>query len=409
MPGTREIITLSYRQACRFLLSCQGLYPPRQLSGKNDIINFIKRVGCIQFDPLNRTGRNADLVLQSRVKKYNPKILQELLYKDRLLLDGWDKNMSIYSINDWPHFYRHRQGRLDHYRKSERGKSVADIIPRVRAEIRRTGPLSSADLDFKQTVDWSWAPTKLSRAALEYMYHTGELIIYRKKNNRKIYDFASRHVPQSIYNRGDPHKTPADYHAWRISRRIGSVGLLWNRSSDAWLGTCKTPERNAAIKRLTGKGLLKKISITGIPFPFYLRKQDVPQLERIISTNPSSYRAAIIAPLDNMLWDRQMIKALFGFQYRWEVYKPASERKYGYYVLPVLYGDRFVARCEPVQDKKNKTLLLRNWWWEKDVKVTDKMRSSIQKCFREFTGFLGLSCINLDQNLKKKLSWINQG
>ena len=104
-----EPIHLNKRQARRFLLKHQGLWPPYQLSDKTEIVNFIQRVGCIQFDPLNIVGNNPELVLQARVNDFKQNLLKELLYQDRLLVDGWDKMMSIYPVEDWPYFNRYRE------------------------------------------------------------------------------------------------------------------------------------------------------------------------------------------------------------------------------------------------------------------------------------------------------------
>jgi len=169
------------------LLTYQGLLPPRKLSGKEGILNYIQQIGCIQFDPLNKVGLNPDLVLQSRIQDYKPHYLQELLYKDRKLVDGWDKNMSIYLTEDWPYFKRYRDRFLK--KIAEKGEDITNHLPQIREAIQEKGPLSSIDLDHDTIIDWSWAPTRISRAALESMYSWGELIIHHRVGRRKVYDF----------------------------------------------------------------------------------------------------------------------------------------------------------------------------------------------------------------------------
>jgi hypothetical protein len=168
-------------------LTYQGLLPPRKLSGKEGILNYIQQIGCIQFDPLNKVGLNPDLVLQSRIQDYKPHYLQELLYKDRKLVDGWDKNMSIYLTEDWPYFKRYRDRFLK--KIAEKGEDITNHLPQIREAIQEKGPLSSIDLDHDTIIDWSWAPTRISRAALESMYSWGELIIHHRVGRRKVYDF----------------------------------------------------------------------------------------------------------------------------------------------------------------------------------------------------------------------------
>lgn len=187
---------ISKKQARYFLLDYHHLNPARSLRGKDGILQYINRVGCIQFDPLDKVGRNPDLVLQSRVRKYTKNYLEELLYRDRKLLDGWDKNMSIYSVKDWPFFYRLRKAAKTNLNNPS--NRINCILPQVRNEIRKRGPLSSTDLDYNEKVEWSWAPTRLARAALESMYFSGELLIYRKKGTKKIYDFTKNHISSLI-------------------------------------------------------------------------------------------------------------------------------------------------------------------------------------------------------------------
>jgi len=360
-----SIIQINLSQARRFILAYQGLYPPAQLRGKDGIMQYIRKVGCIQFDPLNIAGHNHELVLNARVADFSPQDLRSLLYEDRSLLDGWDKMMSIYPVEDWPYFQRYR----DHYhhRLTKAERKSSEIIPQVRAAIAERGPLSSKDLDINHTVDWFWAPTRASRAALESMFYWGELVIHHKVNTRKYYDFAHRCLPADIIQTPDPNPQDEDYFAWHIARRIASAGLVWNRSGDAWLGVfgLKSPQREAAIQRLEQEGRILPVKVADIPYPFYIPTESLALLESIPEKRELvEQQVTFLAPLDNLMWDRRMIHALFDFHYRWEVYKPVEERVYGYYVLPVLYGENLIARFEPRLDKKTRRLSILNWWWE---------------------------------------------
>lgn len=388
-----ESVSLSKGRARRFILAQQGLWPPRQLKGKSGVLKIIRRLGCIQFDPLDIVGRNPELALQARVEDFRPAMLTELLYQERALLDGWDKNMSIYCVEDWPYFRRRREIYRDHAGKS--AEQVEAVLPQIRTEIKKRGPLSSIDIDIDQTVDWSWAPTRLARAALESMYNWGELVIYNKVHTRRVYDFANRHLPPDLLAAPEPNLSEEAYHDWYVLRRIGSVGLAKARAGDAWLGmgAIKTPQRYAAIERLIERGELIQVRVAGIDYPLYMRTSDQKYLD-IASDDPDP-QAAVIAPLDNLLWDRKLVKALFDFEYIWEVYKPVAERQYGYYVLPVLYGDRFVARFEPGRDKENGDLVIKNWWWEPGVYQTVELRQSLDRGFKRFLDYLGAGSIQI--------------
>jgi uncharacterized protein YcaQ len=151
----------------------------------------------------------------------------------------------------------------------------------------------------------------------------------------------------------------------------------------------KSRERAAALARLLEQEQVTEVHVEGIDLPLYMRSRDRATLDRAVDDVDLPPRAAILAPLDNLLWDRRFVEALFDFYYVWEVYKPVAERRYGYYVLPILYGDRFVARFEPGRDKKSGALVVKNWWWESGVHPSAAMQSELRCCFEGFLAFLG--------------------
>jgi len=403
-----EPLTLTNQQARRFILAHLGLWPPHKLEGKPGVLAHIRRVGCIQFDPLNIVGRNPELALQARVLDFRPAMLQELLYEDRKFVDGWDKMMSIYGVEDWPYFRRRREAARR--RLGDSSRPATAILPQVRQEIEERGPLSSIDLDFDQTVDWSWAPTRIARAALESMYFWGELIVHHKVNTRKVYDFASRHIPEALLSALDPNETEEQYHDWYVLRRLGSVGLMWGRAGEAWLSMpgIKSKERRAALARLIEQGQVVEVRVEDIKPSLYMRNQDKLTLDKVLDTQDPAPRAAIIAPLDNLIWDRRFVEEMFDFYYRWEVYTPVAKRQYGYYVLPILYGDRFVARFDPGRDKQSGALVIQNWWWESGVVPSERMQAELERCFSRFLRYLDADQLQIDSEVVERagLDWL---
>jgi uncharacterized protein YcaQ len=404
-----ESLRITNEQARRFILAHQSLWPPHELEGTGGILDYIHRVGCIQFDPLDIVGRNPELVLQSRISDFQPVMLQGLLYEDRELVDGWDKNMSIYGVRDWPYFRRRREAARREV--EERSGPVTAILDQVRQAIEDRGPSSSIDLDHNQIVDWHWGPTRLARVALENMWSWGELIVHHKVRTRKVYDFAHRHIPADVLSTSDPNTTEEQYQDWHILRRIGSVGLLWNKSGgDAWLGIhgTKSKERTTALTRLLTQGKVVEVRAEGVEPPLYMRSEDRTALDKTLQSDAPPPHASILAPLDNLLWARELVEQLFGFSYTWEVYKPVAEREYGYYVLPVLYGDRFVARFEPARDKRSGALVVKGWWWEPGVTPSSEMHASLRDCFERFLRYLGAGSIAIDNKVSKRegLGWL---
>lgn len=392
---------ITKEQARRFLIRYHDL-DGDNLAGKNGILEYMKRVRCIQFDPLNVVGHNQDLVLQARVKDYSPHLLRELLYTDYRLVDLWDKNMSICITEDWPLFSRFRRGYLNWCSQHP------EITQAIREKITNDGACSSSSFDFEEKVGWHYGETRLARAALEGMYYSGQLVIHHKTHTRKYYDLSERHISEDLLNHSDPNVTDEQFLDWYVLRRIACVGFLWNRPSDAWLGirpslgySLRSKERNEAFSRLLAENKITEIRIDELQYPVYIRTEDLNLMKTILDETDQVMTARIIAPLDNMLWDRNLIKELFDFDYRWEVYKPAAERQYGYYVLPVLYGDRFVARFEPEKYHPNTGSVIKNWWWEENTTRTSEMESAIQLAMEQFVGYLNLK-INGASNLPKE-------
>lgn len=245
-----------------------------------------------------------------------------------------------------------------------------EVHDKIMETISSHGPLCSGNLELAEKVEWYWSDARLSRAALEHMYFSGELAIHHKKGTIKYYDLAENCIPAQFLTQPDPYPEDREHHAWQVLRRIGSVGLLWNRASDAWLGISglKTKERNESFDWLLSKNRIVPVQVEEIPHTLYCRAEDV-ELLCYIKTKPRlKRRCEFIAPLDNLMWDRNLIKAIFDFAYKWEIYTPKEERKYGYYVLPILYGDRFVGRIEAVYSKKEKRLDVRNIWYEPGIR-----------------------------------------
>ncbi|MEE9512591.1 MAG: winged helix DNA-binding domain-containing protein [Anaerolineales bacterium] len=410
MSSLEPTIKLTRLQARRFLLAHHSLWPPRKLKGKQGVIEYIRSVGTIQFDPINVVGRNADLVLQSRIYAYTPELLHELLYEDRKLLDGFDKVASIYETADWPYFQRRRDRmRAEHGQPSNPGMKIADEVIEA---IREDGPKSSIDFKSGETIKWNWGVnTSLPRACLEILYAMGEVVVHDRVGTRRYFELAERALPRDVFAAPDPNSTTENYQDWHVMRRIGGLGIANPAAGDWWLGLnqVKSPQRNLAINRLVDRGKLTVVEIEDIPgHTFLIRAEDMPTLDRVRRGRPPKARAAFIGALDNLMWDRNMLRWVFDFDYTWEVYKPAAQRQYGYYVLPVLYGDRFVARMDPSFDRERRELSINNWWWEDGIEVSDEMQSALVGCLKEFMVYLGADRLKLGAKARRKpsLGWV---
>ena len=383
---------LTKHEARLFILRKQGLIGDYKFIGKQGILDYVKQAGCIQYDPIDVCGKNSELVLQSRIKDFTKDMLYELLYEDRKLIDYFDKNLAIMPVEDWIYFNRIRHM----YKKGSRGvEQINKVADDVKKMISEKGALCSKDIDLNEKVDWYWSDTKLSRATLESLYFRGDLIIHHKKGTIKYYALSEDYIPKDILQAEEPFLDDIEHMKWRALRRISAIGLLWNRPSDAWLNIAnmKSKERNLVFEQLIEENKIYEVKIDGLEHTFHCIAEDVSIIEEIKNGVEYNERMEFIAPLDGMLWDRKLINEIFDFQYKWEIYTPEAERKYGYYVLPVLYGDKFIARCEVICDRKNKVLIVKNIWFEDGIKVDKTLQNELKKCYNRFMKFHGLTDI----------------
>jgi len=389
-------ITLTKQQARQFLLRKHGLIGEYRFTGKEGILEYIRQVGCIQYDPIDVCGKNAELVLQSRINGFKKQMLYDLLYEERRLIDFFDKNLAIMNVEDWPYLERIRQG----YRDWGRGREEVDrIAQEIKERIRELGSVSSKEIDYQEKVDWYWNSSKLARVALESLYFRGDLVIHHKKGTNKFYALAEDYIPSELLNAREPYPRELDHLKWRMLRRISAVGLLWNKPSDAWLNiwTLKAQERKEAFQELLEEGKLLEVLVEGCKDPLYCVKEDRWLIDEVLCAPKYKERTELLAPLDCMLWDRKLIKELFDFDYKWEIYTPEAERKYGYYVLPVLTGDRLTARVEVVALSKKKALVVKNIWLEKGIRPTKKLYGELNRCFQRFMKFHDLKELSYEE------------
>ena len=400
-------IVIRKAQACRFLLAHLRLLPPRRLHGKQGVLDYIRHVNCIQYDPINVVGQNPHLVLQSRVRGYKPAMLNALLYEDRKLIDGFDKQMSIYPVEDWPQFAYYREHMLKEYMDSEQTAAAAKLVKGVRNEIEARGPLSSLELEEDTRMDWWLAGSvRAARIALDILLYSGETVVHHRVGTRRYFELAERLLPPELIKASHPHASQEDYLDWHVFRRVAGLGLLDLRVTAKFGGMIgwQSGQIRAAITRLAEKGWLLPVAIEELPRQrFYIRREDLPALEAAAKSYRGKQHAALIAPLDNLMWDLNLVEMLFDFQYAWEVYKPAEKRNYGYYVLPVLYGDRLVARMDPEFDRANRAFIVKNWWWEKEVDKRDEaLLAAIGECLAAFGKYLGANEIRLGPQVKRE-------
>jgi len=373
-----------------------------RLSGEAGIKKLFGRIGSIQYDPLDIVGRNPHLVLQSRVKGFTSDMLEKLLYKDRFLVDAWDKEMSVYKTEDWPCFNRIRKCRGETVKNTLAWRGQEEVLSytaQILKRLKKDGPAMAAGINLGKCRANRWGHRKIAGAVFDYLYARGDIGVFKKKGSQKIYDVIQNLVPDEILKTPEPFKNDNDFYEWYFLRRIKSIGIHWLKNGGGWNGFYLSDSqlRRQVFESLEKKGIIERLEVPEIKESFFICQEDM----KLLNIKPDYDNSIkILAPLDNLLWDRAMVQKIFNFQYTWEVYVPAEKRKYGYYVLPVLYQNKLIARMEPVKQKTG-PFTIKNWWWEQDIKVTKKLQNAVKNGLKKFAEYLNID--GIDANVLKMI------
>jgi uncharacterized protein len=365
---TREVPAAVAR---RFLILRHLLAPPRALPAKRDsVLDVVARLGTLQFDPLEVAGRNHDLVLLARIAGYRREWTDHWLYGDRRLYETYNKGLSIVPVAELPWFrLTWDQNRLGVDRRPV-FDSHPELMDELLTKIREGGPLLPRDVGPREAIDWYWRPTNQVRAMLEALAEAGILGIARRDGNLRVYDLVERLFPAEVLADRRPEEEQLRH---RLLSRYRGNGLLGaGGQSELWYGAGRyASDRTRERDELLAEGRLVPVKVDGLRGERYVVAEDLPyldQAEREVRDGTDPGRrdpgVAFLAPLDPLCWDRGLLRALFDFDYVWEVYVPAAKRRWGYYVLPVLYGDRLVGRIEPRIERRASTLRIAGLWWE---------------------------------------------
>jgi uncharacterized protein YcaQ len=367
VSGIRQVPAAVAR---RFLVLRHLLAPPRALPAEPEsVLRVIDRIGSLQFDPLDVAGRNHDLVLLARIDGYRRPWADHWLYEDRRLYETYNKSLQIVPVAELP-LYRYTWDRMQARHEAGAFDDHAPLVEELLGRIREQGVLLPRDVGARQAIDWYWRPTNQVRAILEALAEVGTLGIARREGNLRVYDLAERLFPPEILAERRPE---GEQQAHRLLSRYRANGLLGaSGNQELWVGgTGYAGDRAAVRGRLVEDGRLVPVEVEGLRGERFVVAEDLGHLgqakrevEAGAPPNGAEPGAVFVAPLDPLCWDRDLLRRLFGFDYVWEVYVPAPKRRWGYYVLPILYGDRLVGRIEPRLDRRAATLRVVGAWWE---------------------------------------------
>jgi uncharacterized protein len=386
-------VKVTAEAARRFVVARHLLAPARSLAGGLDgVVEVIGKLGSIQFDPIAVAGRNHDLVLHARVADYEPAWC-DLLYERREIFEVTNKALSFVLTSEFPWF------RLGIGRKGPRFHAAilaenAAVAERVLGRIRAEGALSTRDFQPEHGApkDWFGMPENVVRAVLEAYTVTGVIGLARRDGNLRYYDLLERLLPAQVLAHEVPmrerlrHALLSRYRAHGLLGAGGAGGTF-----DRIAPPKSTPERtgrNELREELVELGALVPVDVEGVRGKRFVLPEELALLQAPPEPTPS---VAFIAPFDSLLWDTALVASLFDFDYVWEGFFPPAKRRWGYYVLPISFGDRFVGRIEPRIDRDQARVEMLDVWWEDGFapRRADGFVDAMRDALRAYLRFAG--------------------
>ncbi|MDT8307133.1 MAG: crosslink repair DNA glycosylase YcaQ family protein, partial [Anaerolineae bacterium] len=341
-------LTLSPDDARRLAVDKQGLAGPRGAADRADLLSVIRAIRCLQLDPIQVVARSPLLVLWSRVGPYDQALLRQLLWEERVLFEYWAHMASIVLTEDYPLFHWAMRRQLAQWRPRTKRwlEENAPLRAHIRERLQQEGPLSARDFEHEEEVEeWqsgAWSTYRTVNQMLDCMWMEGEVLVAGRQGRTRLWHLAEAHLdhqrPATLLDEKE-----ADARAVALAIRALGVARIphirYHFMRNAYAGI------QAALARLEKRGEVLRVRVRDGDEtwrgPWYLHRDDLPRLEQL-RTGEWAPRTELLSPFDNLICDRQRTELLFDFHYRMEIYVPKEKRQYGYYVLPILQGDRFI-------------------------------------------------------------------
>jgi hypothetical protein len=372
-----EIISIA--DARKLVISSQMLNSANGFKSKKDLLAIITRLGYIQIDTISIVERAHKHVLWTRLPEYRNEMLDELIDKDKKVFEFWDHAAAYLPMKHFRFTLPRKEmyaKKYKHWEKKNR-KLLNFIIDRITSE----GPLQSRDFEEtkKRGAWWDWKPAK---EGLEFLFHTGRLVARARKNFQKVYDIPERFLPSNIEL---TMPTDEELSEHLIMKSITANGI----SSEKELTYLRHHNRSATkitINRLIEEKKILAVKVREIENEKYYSTKKI--LRTHISVVPEN-NVHILSPFDNLVIQRKRLQDIFGYDYLIECYVPAPKRKYGYFCLPVLYGNNFAGRIDTKADRKSGNFIIINEFWEGKFKPDEEFITKYKLKLKELAGFSG--------------------
>ncbi|GLH72712.1 hypothetical protein GETHLI_12140 [Geothrix limicola] len=383
---------LTAPQAQRLFLGAQGLLDdPARKATPASLQKLVERLGFVQVDTINVLARAHDLTLFSRLDGYRPEHLKKLLEGKRSLFEAFTHDASAIPtafFQHWkPRFERDRARMHAHawWQHHFRGTEGARVVADVKARIEREGPLKSSDFEHpeKRGPWWGWKPQK---AALDFLWRSGELMVPRREGFQKVYDLTERVLPE---HHGLPCPDPSEHLEWACASAAERLWVFTPKELADFWASIEAPEAKAWCAAAAKAGRIVPVEVEdvdGTRRPAFALSDWQTRLAKLPE---APERTRLLCPFDPILRDRTRALRRFGFDYRFEAFVPEPKRQYGYFVLPILEGDRLVGRLDPKLHRDRGLLEIKGLWWEPGIRPTKARQRALDEALQELATFVG--------------------
>ncbi|WLD94423.1 winged helix-turn-helix domain-containing protein [Alkalihalobacillus sp. AL-G] len=377
----------------RFLLHKQSLLNREQTpAGPDGVLQMIKKLECVQLDPVSVVERNQHLVLAARIPGYDPKHLDSLL-SDGKVFEYWANAACAIPVEDYPIFEPIRN-RIQ-AQVQEPLEKLGPVVEAVLERLENVGPLPSRAFASENRVHGYWdnqlPKTKETSLALNLLLDAGIIRVVHRERTERFFDLTERTINQKALKESRSIDERAARDAL-IEKYIRAYRVFDPRDARFGWQKMTAAERRAEIDKRVQNESVIPLLIDDVKRPYYMMAEDLEELESFVwetkqDQTPMEGPIAFLPPLDNVLWRRERVTDLYDFDYRWEIYIPKAKRKYGPYTMPMLYGDRLIGRMDPLLDRKNNQLHVRLLELEPGIKKTARLRKKIDTALEQFAEF----------------------
>ena len=390
------MLTIDIDTARRFILGKQGLWPGRRSRGLRGTEQAMRAMEYLQLDPLQMIARSHDITMHSRVLDYSPGLWERLTYEKRKFFD-WGGWLAVRPMDELPHWrVVMRRERESNLRLRSIAHDHADAIAEMRVILQERGTVSNRHFAMAtRTRTQSYRGRKDSALALYYLWLTGEVMTHHRERFERVYALTETVAPESLIRESDE----AESNRFLFRKEVNFAGLArLRRVADSFLRGVPFDKANQIVEAMLSDGEFTEVKVEGWKDIHYALGSDVKLLRDLSAGRvPGAWKpvdtttteeVVFLAPLDPVS-ARGRAKVLFGFDYIWEVYKPVHQRKFGYYTLPVLWGDRLVARFDSKLDRATNTFVILGFWLEDQSLGKDEaFAEALARGFARFIRFL---------------------